>query len=131
MKNLLFLTVLFFSIQLSFGQEKTIHPNQNSIYTGAVITIKPEFPGGQKEFDKYIKKNYNIPPDANNVRGKVYVTFVVEIDGTLTDIKVLRDLGFETGKEAIRVLKQGPKWIPGQQKGLIVRSIISLPISVN
>jgi hypothetical protein len=131
MKNFLLLVVLFFSIQLGYGQEKTIHPNQNSIYFGSVITIKPEFPGGQKEFDKYIRKNYIIPREAKEIKGKVYVTFVVEIDGSLTNIQVLRDLGFGTGKEAIRVLEQSPKWIPGQQKGLIVRSTYSSPIAIN
>ena len=65
------------------------------------------------------------------IKGKVFVTFVVEIDGTLTNIKVLRDLGFGTGKEAIRVLEQSPKWIPGRQKGMIVRSTYSLPIDIN
>ena len=114
MKKFLLLVVLFFSVQLGYGQEKTIHPNQNSLYNSAGIDLKPEFPGGQKEFGKYIRKNYNVPREAKQIKGNVYVTFVVEIDGTLTNIKVLRDLGFGTGKEAIRVLEQGPKWIPGQ-----------------
>jgi hypothetical protein len=131
MKNFLLLVVLFFSIQLGYGQEKTIHPNQNSIYNTAGIDVKPEFPGGQKEFDKYIRKNYNVPPEAKQIKGKVFVTFVIEIDGSLSDIKVLRDLGFGTGKEAIRVLEQSPKWIPGQQKGMIVRTTYSLPIAIN
>ena len=131
MKNFLLLVVLFLSIQLGYGQEKTIHPNQNTIYNSAGITIKPEFPGGQKEFEKYIRKNYITPREAKELKGNIYVTFIIEIDGTLTNIKVLRDLGFGTGKEAIRVLEQCPKWIPGQQKGMIVRSTYSLPISVN
>ena len=131
MKNFLLLVVLFLSIQLGYGQEKTIHPNQNTIYNSAGITIKPEFPGGQKEFEKYIRKNYITPREAKELKGNVYVTFIIEIDGTLTNIKVLRDLGFGTGKEAIRVLEQCPKWIPGQQKGMIVRSTYSIPISVN
>ena len=131
MKNFLLLVVLFLSIQLGYGQEKTIHPNQNTIYNSAAITIKPEFPGGQKEFEKYIRKNYITPREAKELKGNIYVTFIIEIDGTLTNIKVLRDLGFGTGKEAIRVLEQCPKWIPGQQKGMIVRSTYSIPISVN
>ena len=131
MKNFLLLVILFLSIQLGYGQEKTIHPNQNTIYNSAGITIKPEFPGGQKEFEKYIRKNYITPREAKELKGNIYVTFIIEIDGTLTNIKVLRDLGFGTGKEAIRVLEQCPKWIPGQQKGMIVRSTYSLPISVN
>ncbi|HAH56196.1 MAG TPA: hypothetical protein DCM02_13185 [Flavobacterium sp.] len=131
MKNFLLPVVLFFAIQLGYGQEKTEHPNQNSLYSCAGIDVKPDFPGGIKEFQKYIAKNYITPREAKEIKGKVFVTFVVEIDGTLTNIRVLRDLGFGTGKEAIRVLEQSPKWIPGQQKGLIVRSTYSLPIAIN
>ncbi|KDN54250.1 energy transducer TonB [Flavobacterium seoulense] len=131
MKNFLLLAVLFFSIQLGYGQEKTIHPNQNSLYSSAGIEVKPDFPGGIKEFHKYIAKNYITPREAKEIKGKIYVTFIVEIDGSLTDIKVLRDLGFGTSEEAIRVLKLSPKWIPGQQKGMQVRSLFTLPISIN
>ena len=63
--------------------------------------------------------------------GKVYVTFVVEKDGSLTDIKVIRDIGFGTGKEAIRVLKSSPKWTPGEKNGKKVRVLYSIPITIN
>ncbi|MBC7438691.1 MAG: energy transducer TonB, partial [Flavobacterium sp.] len=58
------------------------------------------------------------------------VQFVVEKDGKLTDIKILRDLGFGTGKEAIRVLNSSPKWKPGIQNGRPVRVLYNLPISI-
>jgi periplasmic protein TonB len=64
------------------------------------------------------------------LKGKVYVTFVVEKDGSLTDIKVLRDIGYGTGKEAIRVLSKCPKWMPGEQNGKKVRVLYSLPITI-
>lgn len=131
MKNLLFLTILFFSIQTSYGQQIPNQPNENSIYNTAGITVKPEFPGGIDEFHKYVAKNYITPHEAKEVKGKIYVTFIIEKDGSLTDIKVLRDLGFGTGKEAIRILKLCPKWHPGEQKGQIVRTLFSLPISIN
>ena len=69
-------------------------------------------------------------PDEEGLKGKVYVTFVVEKDGSLTDIKVLRDIGYGTGKEAIRVLKATPRWNPGEQNGKKVRCTFSLPISL-
>ncbi len=130
MKNILLIAVLFFSIQLSYGQETITHPNQNSIYNSAGISVKPEFPGGIDAFNKYIAKNYIVPNEAKGTKGKVYVTFVIEIDGSVSNIRVLREIGFGTAEEAVRVLKQSPKWIPGQQKGLIVRSTYSLPISI-
>lgn len=78
---------------------------------------------------KFVGKNYRVP-DEEGLKGNVFVTFVVEKDGSLTDIKVLRDIGYGTGKEAIRVLKSSPKWIPGEQNGKKVRVQYSLPIRI-
>ncbi|MGG7036178.1 MAG: energy transducer TonB [Flavobacterium sp.] len=101
-----------------------------TIYNSAGIEVKPDFPGGIEKFYKYIAKNYQAPDDENFPGGRVYVTFVVEKDGSLTDIKVLRDAGFGTGKEALRVLSRCPKWNPGEQNGKKVRVLYSLPISI-
>lgn len=101
----------------------------NQIYNTAGIEVKPEFPGGIEKFYKYVGNNYRLP-DEGGLKGKVYVTFVVEKDGSLTDIKVLRDIGYGTGKEAIRVLNKCPKWNPGIQNGKPVRVLYSLPISI-
>ena len=65
------------------------------------------------------------------VSGKVIMQFVVERDGSLTDIKVLRDLGLGTGEEAIRLLKSMPKWEPGVQNGRPVRVAYTLPFALN
>jgi protein TonB len=101
----------------------------NSVYNVAGIEVKPDFPGGMEKFYSYIQKNYRMPEE-EGLKGKVYVTFVVEKDGSLTDIKVLRDIGYGTGKEAIRVLKATPRWNPGEQNGKKVRCTFSLPISL-
>ena len=101
----------------------------NTVYNTAGIEVKPEYPGGIEKFYAFVQKNYQMP-DEEGLKGKVYVTFVVEKDGSLTDIKVLRDIGYGTGKEAIRVLKATPKWNPGEQNGKKVRCTYSLPISL-
>jgi protein TonB len=101
----------------------------NSIYNTAGIEVKPEFPGGMDKFLKFVGKSYNVPEE-EGLKGKVFVTFVVEKDGSLTDIKVIRDIGYGTGKEALRVLKSCPKWNPGEQNGKKVRVLYSLPISI-
>lgn len=101
----------------------------NSIYNTAGIEVKPAFPGGMDKFYKYVGNNYRTPEE-EGLKGKVYVTFVVEKDGSLTDIKVIRDIGFGTGKEAIRVLKSSPRWVPGEQNGKKVRVLYSLPITI-
>lgn len=101
----------------------------NQIYNTAGIEVKPDFPGGIQKFYDFVFKNYRAPEEGG-LKGKVYVTFVVEKDGSLTDIKVLRDIGYGTGAEAIRVLKKCPKWSPGVQNGKPVRVLYSLPINI-
>jgi protein TonB len=110
------------------GTAAVVEEVDNTIYNTAGIEVKPEFPGGMEKFYKYIGNNYTSPEDAPS--GKVYVTFVVEKDGSLTDIKVLRDVGFGTGKEALRVLGKCPRWNPGEQNGKKVRVLYSLPIVI-
>jgi len=101
----------------------------NQVYNTAGIEVKPDFPGGIEKFYKFVGNNYKTPEE-EGLKGKVYVTFVVEKDGSLTDIKVLRDIGYGTGAEAIRVLKKCPKWTPGEQNGKKVRVLYSLPITI-
>jgi protein TonB len=91
--------------------------------------VKPDFPGGIEKFYKFVGNNYRTPEE-EGLKGKVYVTFVVEKDGSLTDIKVVRDIGYGTGTEAVRVLKKCPKWNPGEQNGKKVRVQYSLPITI-
>jgi hypothetical protein len=89
-----------------------------------------EFSGGLNNFIKFVSENYH-QPEVEGLCGKVIVSFVIDIDGSLVDIKVIKDLGFGTGKEAIRVLKLCPKWTPGVQNGKPVRSEFTLPISID
>ena len=93
------------------------------------IEIKPKPKRGFDDFYNFIGRNYNTPQIAGLI-GKVYITFVVEKDGTLTDIKVIRDIGHGTGAEAIRVLSKYGYWLPGKQRGVSVRVMYSLPITI-
>lgn len=128
MKKNLIIAIAIFSFQIGFAQEPA-HVSDNTVYSTAGIEVKPEFPGGLQEFYNFIGKNY-ITPDVGGLNGKVYVIFVIEKDGSITDIKVIRDIGYGTGKEAIRVLELSPKWAPGEQNGRKVRCSFSLPISI-
>jgi protein TonB len=129
MNKILFLTIAFFAIQMISAQETT-KVESDSIYNTAGIEVKPDFPGGMGEFYKYFAKNYRTP-NVKKLNGKVYVTFVIERDGSIVDIKVLRDIGYGTGEEAIRVLNNSPKWLPGEQDGKKVRCSFTLPITVD
>ncbi|RBQ06905.1 hypothetical protein DRW42_11795 [Pedobacter miscanthi] len=101
------------------------------IYDFVSIEKQPEFPGGIKKFYKYLGSNIKYPKLAqeNNVQGKVFLSFIVEKDGSLTDIQITRGLGSGTDEEAIRVLKESPKWYPGISNGTPVR--VKYNINVN
>lgn len=103
----------------------------NNVYSSAGIEVQPEFPGGLAGFSKYVAKNYRTPEMEQDIKGRVFIEFVVEKDGSLTDIKVLRDLGFGTGAEAVRMLKNSPRWKPGVQNGKSIRVRYSLPILID
>ncbi|TZF86334.1 energy transducer TonB (plasmid) [Pedobacter sp. BS3] len=105
----------------------------NGVHDFASVEVLPEFPGGIQKFYQYVAKNYNYPAAAKEqgVSGRVTVSFIVEKDGSLTDIKVLRDLGMGTGEEAVRLLKKSPKWKPGIQNGRPVRVAYTIPIMLN
>ncbi|QNK63099.1 TonB family protein [Pedobacter sp. PAMC26386] len=95
------------------------------------LEVQPMFPGGIAKFYAYLSKAIKYPEMAmeNGVQGKVFVSFIIEKDGTLSDIKVEKKLGSGTDEEAIRVLKASPQWIAGVQNGNRVRVKYNIPIS--
>jgi periplasmic protein TonB len=103
----------------------------NNIYSSAGIEVQPEFPGGWGKFGQYVTRNFHTPEVDQDLKGRIFVEFVVEKDGSLTDIKVIRDLGFGTGAEAVRMLKNAPKFKPGEQNGKKIRVKYSLPIMLD
>lgn len=96
-----------------------------------VVESSAIFPGGSAELNKYLARNIKYPQQARETgtQGKVYLTFVVEKDGSITDIKILRDIGSGCGEEAIRVVKMMPKWTPAKQRGKTVRQQFNLPVN--
>lgn len=98
-----------------------------------IIEEQPEFPGGEKAMNQFIKDNLKYPNEdnENELRGTVYLNFVVEKDGSITNIKVLRSLGNGYDEEAIRIVNAMPKWKPGKHRGELTRAYFILPISFN
>ena len=94
------------------------------------VQTLPEFPGGMAGFAKYVSKSYKVPATFSG-SGTIYVSFIVEKDGSLSDIKVVRDLGYGTGEEAVRIMKLAPKWKPGMQDYKPVRVGYNLPIKIS
>jgi len=108
--------------------EKSIFED-NYIYNAMGVDTKPEYPGGTNELYNFIKKEYRIPNE-EGLKGKVYTTFVIEKNGVLSAIKILRDIGYGTGDELIRVLKLSPKWTPAVKNGQKVRCMYSFPYPI-
>ena len=93
------------------------------------VPTSPQFPGGMEAFYKFVGKEYKIPKGFSG-KAKIILTFVVKADGNLEEIKVIKDAGFGTGEEAIRMMKKSPKWNPGLQDGKPVRVQYHLPIQL-
>ena len=104
---------------------------EKDLYVLADVEKLPEFPGGLTEFYKFIGKNFKMSAEANKIKikGKAYMQFIIEKDGSLSDIKTIKDPGYGLGDEAIRVLKLSPKWTAATQEGKAVRVMYSLPIT--
>ncbi len=104
--------------------------DDNTIYNTAGIEVKPEYPGGMQKFFDFFLSNYKIPDNEEDLKGKIFFSFIVEKDGSLSDIKVLRDIGYGSGKEGIRVMKMSPRWNPGMQNGKKVRVLYMMPVVI-
>lgn len=134
----------------SMGQEGVIGKNTNAmvengkgikggagssggdmIYDARSIAVYPEFPGGMEAWARYIQRNLKYPSMAQQegVGGKVYLSFVVEKDGSINDVIVISGIGYGCDEEAVRVIKKSPRWKPGMHNNLPVRVRYHIPIS--
>ncbi len=95
-----------------------------------VVEIQPSPPGGMAGWNKYLMENLRYPTDAQRkgIEGTVIVAFVVNTDGTTTDIEILRSVGGGCDEEVIRIVQGSPKWTPGMQRGTPVRTRMRLPL---
>jgi TonB family protein len=102
--------------------------NEQDVFT--VVEEMPEYPGGQDAMVKYMVSSIVYPAEAKQkkIEGTVYVSFIVEKDGSVTHVKVIRGIGGGCDEESVRVVKGMPKWIPGKQRGKTVRCQFNLPV---
>ncbi|WP_395057400.1 energy transducer TonB [Flavobacterium sp.] len=128
MKKILLLAMVMLATQFIFAQAPlSVAKSLPISYEDA--EVKPEFPGGYNEFMKFIGQNFNTP-EVEGLAGTIKVSFVVEVSGKITEIKILNDLGSGTGEEAKRVVSKSPNWSPGEQGGKPVRVAFQLPIII-
>ena len=106
--------------------EETVE--EEEVFT--IVEKMPTFPGGEAELFKWLGKNIQYPTMAQDagIQGVVFVTFVVEKDGSVTGVRVLRGIGGGCDEEAIRRVKQMPRWEPGEQRGKPVKVQYNLPV---
>jgi TonB family protein len=102
--------------------------DQNELFT--VVENMPKFPGGEEARAKFFAENIKYPEAARKagVQGTCYVTFVIEEDGSTSNVKVLRGIGGGCDEEAVRVIQSMPKWEPGTQRGKAVRVQFNMPV---
>ena len=107
-------------------EEEEIEEEQ--IFT--IVEDQPTFPGGDAALMQYLTNNLRYPTMAREagIQGTVFVTFVVERDGSITDVRILRGVGGGLDEEAVRVVRNMPRWTPGRQRGQAVRVQFNLPI---
>lgn len=95
------------------------------------VEVMPEFPGGMQGLFKYMQNNVNYPKEAKNqkIEGRVIVSFIVEKDGSISDVHPLTAVHPLLDKEAMRLVNEMPRWKPGTEKGKAVRVSFALPVS--
>jgi Gram-negative bacterial TonB protein C-terminal len=115
----------------SFIEEDSTELRQapEKVYELIDIHKTPMFPGGERAMLKYLAENIKYPKECC-VQGKVAVSFVINEDGSISDVILLKDLGCGTGQEAVRVVKNMPRWRPGEINGEVEKTLMVLPVRI-
>ncbi len=143
MKGNVLIGVLFLLVGAIHAQSSTpvavkaadsVVVDQDSVY-GNGMEQKAQFKGGDKAFQKYVMNNFRYPArcQENGISGSVLLRFVVDVDGSIVNIQVLEVSTKcpEFAKEAVRILKNSPRWIPGMYNGRFVKSYRELPLKMS
>jgi TonB family protein len=112
-------------------QNGTCYDSKGKEYPFTDMKIAPSFNGGGEQFFKFFKRNFHYPDAAkkNNIQGKVYITFIVDTDGRLSDFEIVKGLGYGCDEEVLKLMKKSPPWLPAYQYGIPVRTQYAMPVS--
>jgi len=121
---------IWMSSPVGDGPKQEPIKDDNTVYSFVSMETPPTYPGGMEKFYKFLHDNIKYPETAkeNYIKGSVFVSFTIEKDGSLTEIKVDRKLGYGTDEEAVRVLKLSKRWNPGIKNDRPVRVKYNIPI---
>ena len=130
MKKFIIMSLMALFGLTTVSAQKTVVAKKNQ-QVFDVVEKMPEYPGGQAALFEYLQKNVKYPADAEKkkVEGRVLVTFIVNTDGSITDIEVVRKTFPSLDAEAVRVISGMPRWKPGEQKGQKVRVKYTVPLT--
>lgn len=144
MKKLALLLIIAFVVSCG-DEDMYVKPNGDDIQTAAVISEESSssdevflvveenasFPGGMNAYNKYLLKNLNYPKEAKDkgIEGNVFISFIVDKDGSLSDFEVVRGPGGGLAEEALRVYMESPNWTPGKQRGKAVKTRMQARVS--
>ena len=125
------MTIPCFSQDTIYNVAKEVEDDYESQEVFTIVEQMPSFPGGEQKMMEFVAKNIQYPQEAmeSGIQGRVFVGFVVEPDGSVSNVKVLRSIGGGCDEEAVRVIKMMPKWNPGKQRGKAVRVSYLIPVS--
>jgi protein TonB len=112
------------------GGDDTGRQANTDTILATTIDVYPRYPGGEKARLYYLRRNVSYPKEAvdNKIQGVVIVVFVVEADGSVTNVKILQGIGGGCDEEAIKVTREMPRWSPGKRSGRPVRVLVKMPI---
>jgi protein TonB len=108
------------------GQDK------DSLYANEIIFVsepQPSYPGGYVEMGNFFKKNLKYPRDSRTVKGKVFIEFIVNVDGSLSDFKILKGLGKLFDSSALETIKKMPNWIPAKRDNKPILTKMVMPVT--
>ncbi len=134
MKKLLslwaFAALLFASAGAYAQVDSSIEDVDYDELMGLIVEESAEFPGGESAMYKFIEEHLQYPEQAlkEGIQGTVWVSFIIEKDGNVTNIKILKDIGGGCGEAAVAMVKQMPRWEPAKHKGKAVRMQFNMPI---
>ena len=129
MKKMILISMMAVLCLMTANAQKTVVSQSNQNVFDQVEEM-PEFPGGMPALIEFLQTNIKYPTDAikQDVGGRVMVMFVVETDGSISNVRVARKVFPSLDEEAVRVVKAMPKWKPGKEKGRLVRVNYTLPV---
>lgn len=131
MKTIQLIVPVLLALFASFQTVQAQNEETQSDQVFMMVEEMPQFPGGEKALREFITSNIRYPKEAqeNGIQGRVYVTFVIDTLGSVVDAKIARGVDPSLDKEALRVVRELPKWQPGKQRGELVKVAYTVPIS--